>query len=137
MAFDGPTPFDGDPVYNYLDTIEGMDAAVVCAALEGAFDFVLGEDGYSEIDETVWAWAAAEMVATALGNGATSPAPKPFQLAAESLSRTDGEGLRDKALRVLDVVADPERSEAADLWNESGEGTLNDHLSGLRARLST
>lgn len=136
MAFDGPTPFDGDPVYDYRDTIEGVDATEVCAALESAFDVVLSEDGYSEIDETVWAWAAAEMVATALGKGAGSPAPEPFQQAAESLSTQDGEGLRDKALRVLDVVADPERSEVADLWNESGEDTLADHLSGLRARLS-
>ncbi len=24
MAFDGPTPFDGDPVYNYIDEIKGQ-----------------------------------------------------------------------------------------------------------------
>ena len=58
MAFDGPTPFDGDPVYMYLDEVEWDQPDDVVRAIREAFEQTR-EEPYVEVDEGVWAWAAA------------------------------------------------------------------------------
>ncbi len=40
------------------------------------------------------------------------------------------------ALEALEHVADPVKSEVAELWEERGEGSLAEHLADLRARLA-
>lgn len=58
MAFDGPTPFDGDPAYDFVHEIGCQSPARVRAALARAFKATRAE--YVEVDEGVWAWCAAE-----------------------------------------------------------------------------
>ena len=41
MAFDGPSPFDGDPVFNYLDRVSNQPPATVQAELASAFQDVI------------------------------------------------------------------------------------------------
>ncbi len=132
MAFDGPTPFDGDPAFMFLEEVEGQAPAKVRAALVRAFRATRGSE-YVEVDEGVWAWAAAELVAVARGRAPRKAPPEPFLSAARALP--DPEGLVRPALAALRVVADVERSETAALWEETGEGTLEEHLAPLRARL--
>lgn len=136
MAFDGPTPFDGDPVYMYLDQIEDAPSADIADAIRSAFEFILGDDDYFEIDETVWAWGCAEILASALGRGALESPPGAFGIAAKALSADDADPLREQALAALAVVVDEERSEIAELWNESGDNSLESHIAELRKRLS-
>lgn len=131
MAFDGPTPFDGDPAYDFVHEIEDQSPARVRAALARAFKATRAE--YVEVDEGVWAWCAAELVAVARGRPPRPLPPEPFLSAALSLS--DPEALVAPALKALAVVADAERSEVAQLWEESGDGTLTTHLRSLRTRL--
>ena len=134
MAFDGPSPFDGDPAFDYLHTVEGASPEDVRSVLFDAFEFVLDpEADYIDVDETVWAWAAAELVALALGRPSDPPPPEPFAGAVKGLP--DPAGLVPRALDALEVVADEERSEVAELWAESGDDSLADHLADLRARL--
>ncbi len=66
MAFDGPGPFDGDPAFGFQHEIEGARPLDVEAAIEDALCVVI-EREYAEIDEGVWAWAAAELMARSLG----------------------------------------------------------------------
>jgi hypothetical protein len=134
MAFDGPSPFDGDPAYDYLHVIEGVPPEDVRSVLVDAFEVVLDPDAeYLEIDETVWAWAAAELVAVALGRPSDPPPPEPFASAARGIP--DAAALIERALAALDVVADEERSEIAELWLDRDEGSLDAHLMPLRERL--
>lgn len=132
MAFDGPSPFDGDPAFDHLDELEGRPPARVRAALIQAFEAV-HRTTYLEVDEGVWAWCAAEMVAIALGKPPERLPPEPFASAATRL--TDPVALVPSAISALNVVVDDERSEVAQLWAESGQGTLAEHVAGLRARL--
>ena len=134
MAFDGPTPFDGDPAWDWLDEIKGESPAAVQAALERTFEAVIdSEEDYIDVDDVVWAWAAAELVALAIGRGSEPAPPEEFAVCVAGLP--DASELVDPALRALAVVADPERSEVADLWNDSGDSTLEEHLADLRGRL--
>lgn len=136
MAFDGPTPFDGDPVYNYVDEIKGQSPKKIREAVSRAFEAV-GQEWesmrYVDVDTGVWAWAAAEMLALALGRPSAPPPPGPF---GSSWSIPDPSLLVPAALDALRVVADPKRSEIAGLWNEQGGPTLELHLDSLLSRLS-
>lgn len=134
MAFDGPTPFDGDPAFMFLDEVEDQSPADVRAALLRAFKAINGDD-YVEVDEGVWPWCAAELVAVARGTPPAKLPPEPFLSAARSLRNV--EALARPALAALAVVVDTKRSEVAELWEESGDGTLDAHVSGLRARLKS
>ncbi len=132
MAFDGPGAFDGDPAFMYLHEVEAKSPSEVRAAMTRAF-VAMRPGEYAEVDETVWAWAAAEMVAMALGRPSSPPPPEPFASAGASIP--DPEGLVGLALAALDVVVNDQESEIADLWNEGGPPNLDDHLLPLRARL--
>ncbi len=162
MAFDGPGPFDGDPVCNYRDLFEQTSPEQVRATLSNAFDAVLQPNSHVaqalrtfasmtgapvsdpdeaelprsetyDVDETVFAWAAAELVALALGRPSKPPPPQPFASAAAHIP--EAVALVPKALAALDVVADASRSEVAALWNQNGRRSLADHLAPLRKRL--
>lgn len=153
MAFDGPGPFDGDPVFNYLHSVSNQPPAAVQAALASAFQEVLQGGAarhmpaefatmlgidlpsetqvYIEVDEGVWAWACAEMVAVALGHEPDSPVPEPFFGAAKSLPHP--RHLAADAVEVLDIIVDTKRSELASLLNDSDEfrariGVLRNNL---------
>lgn len=137
MAFDGPTPFDGDPVYNYIDEIKGQPPKKIGEAVSRAFEAV-GQEcesmRYVDVDTGVWAWAAAEMLALALGRPSDPPPPSPF---GSAWSIPNPSLLVPAALEALGVVADPKRSEIAGLWNEQGGPTLELHLESLSTRLSS
>ncbi|MCW8138337.1 MAG: DUF4259 domain-containing protein [Planctomycetota bacterium] len=132
MAFDGPSPFDGDSAFMFAHEVDGMPPAEVHRALLRAFSTVLDLD-YVEVDEGVWAWCAAEMVATAIGRPAEATMPEPFATAAKSLPRASD--LVPRALEALALITDEVRSEVAGLWNEDREGTLAVHVAPLRTRL--
>lgn len=132
MAFDGPTPFDGDPAYMYLEELEGTPEEIA-AAITDAFEYLGSGEDYYEIDETVWAWACAELVALACGQPSDPAPPDPFAAAARKLPQPSR--LVGPALAALEVVATESISEAAELWNESGDDTLAEHLRDLRERL--
>ncbi|HJL00408.1 MAG TPA: DUF4259 domain-containing protein [Polyangiaceae bacterium LLY-WYZ-15_(1-7)] len=135
MAFDGPTPFDGDPVYMYLDEVEWDQPDDVVRAIREAFEQTR-EEPYVEVDEGVWAWAAAEMVAIALGRPPKEAPPEPWGPAAERLGKSRAEQLKTAALAALEVVVDDERSEIAELWNERDDAPqFAEHVAPLRARL--
>ena len=102
-AFDGPGPFDGDAVYNYMGQVELSPLAfreVIASALsevvEGGaarhmpseFLVMAGLERpvvYVDVDEAVWAWACAEIVAMAIGHQPETPVPEAFARAARSL----------------------------------------------------
>ena len=132
MAFDGPGAFDGDPAFMFMDEIEGKSPTQVRSALSRAFGH-MNPQGYAEVDEGVWAWAAAEMLAVALGNPSSPPPPEPFASAAATIP--DAAALVPSALAALDVVVLDTASEVAELWNEAGGPSLHDHLLPLRSRL--
>lgn len=156
MAFDGPSPFDGDPVYNYIDSISNQAPARVQAVLAAAFQEViqggaarqlppelvsmLGLDpslvptAYCDVDEGVWAWACAEMLALALGTQPESTIPEPFYGAALSLPKP--RKLVASALQALDVIGDTKRSELASLLVGSvAERSCRERLDRLRKDL--
>jgi hypothetical protein len=132
MAFDGPSPFQGDPAYLYLDEIVGQSPEVVRATITRALE--LEGTTYVEVDEGVWAWCAAEMLAIAIGRPPAEDVPEPFANIARMIP--DCVALVPAAIAALAVVADPGRSEVAGLWQDRGVGTLADHLAPLRRRLA-
>jgi hypothetical protein len=137
MAFDGPTPFDGDPAFNYIDEIQGQSPKMIRAAVVRAFEAVGQESEsmrYVDVDTGVWAWAAAEMLALALGRPSEPPPPSPF---GSAWSIRNPSLLVPAALDALRVVVDPKRSEIAGLWNEQGGPTLERHLDSLLSRLGS
>lgn len=139
MAFDGPGPFDGDSVYNYLDRVSNQPPTTVQAELAAAFQEViqggaarhmpaefasmLGLDSsavptvYVDVDEGVWAWACAEMLAAAMGLPPQTPIPEPFHSVAQSVP--EPRMLVADALKALDIVGDSKRSELAALLEEA------------------
>lgn len=155
MAFDGPGPFDGDPVSNYLDRVSNRPPAVVQDELAAAFREVL-EGGasrrmpddlanmlgidpssipsmYLDVDEAVWAWACAEMVAVALGHEPETPIPGPFYAAAQSLP--DPRMLVADALKAIDIIGDTARSELAGLLEEAQAEESSKRIASLRTTL--
>lgn len=152
-AFDGPGPFDGDAVFHYLDraslapaafrdVVAGAFAEVIAggAARRMPKEFLalagLTELGvYADVDEAVWAWACAEMVALALGRELESPMPEVFAQAARKLPAPAG--LLPDALRALDIASDRKRSELAGLLAETGDDAALQRLLRLRALLAS
>lgn len=129
MAFDGPGPFDGDPAFDFLGEIEAAPEDVE-AAIEDALCAPL-EVEYAEIDEGVWAWVAAELIAHYAFGGATVPLPEGFV----GLPVDDVRDLAPRALEALEVIAIEERSELAELWASAYPEPLAERLRPLRARL--
>lgn len=153
-AFDGPGPFDGDAVYHYVD-----EASVAPAAfrevIAGAFQEVISGGAARrvppellalagleappfyvdvDVDEGVWAWACAELVAAALGLEPESPIPEEFLQRARTLRAPVG--LVPDALRALEIVSDPKRSELAGLLEESNDSGAFQRMERLRSRLA-
>jgi len=130
MAFDGPSPFDGDPAFDFQQEVlaapEDIEAIVedaLCAPLETE---------YAEIDEGVWAWIAAELLAHYAFGGATVELPDALTgLPVESLA-----DLAPLARESLAAVADASRSELAQLWAEGYPEPLAERLAPLLARLA-
>lgn len=155
MTFDGPGPFDGDPVFNYLDQVVSQPPSALRDALAGAFREVmlggavrhlppelasmLGMDparlpaAHVDVDEGTWAWACAEMVALALGEEPETPMPEPFRSAASSVPRPWE--LVGDALAALEVVSDPARSELAGLLQHEGGAGSRRRILALRRTL--
>ena len=131
MAFDGPGPFDGDPsvmmameLEDAPEDAEAIFEEALCTALEQA---------YVEVDDGVLAWVAVEMIAHHAG----APGPVPLEGVFARVTVKDVSDLRPLALEALEWIAEPDRSELAELWNERGEGPLRDRLAELRTRLSS
>lgn len=150
-AFDGPGPFDGDAVYNYIDQTE-LAPAEFREAVADAFR-AIAEGGaagqlppeflamaglshppvYVDVDEAVWAWACAELVALALGHEPETPIPTAFEHAASSLPEVAG--LASMASEALQVVSDPQRSELASLLEEAENHAALQRIGRLQALL--
>lgn len=153
MAFDGPTPFDGDPVYNYVDQVVDQTPDVVQEEFTFAFREVIqgGASGrmpaefasmlganplsvtsttYVDVDEGVWAWACAEMVAVALGYEPEPTIPEPFH--GVILSLPNAKLLAADALEALDIVRDPKRSEVAGLMRDANADEAYERIDNLR-----
>ncbi len=140
-AFDGPGPFAGDAVYHYVDQAE-LPPPAFREAVGDAFGEVIrggaarhvpaellamvGLDRpptYLDVDEAVWAWACAELVALAIGHQPETPIPDAFARAARTMP--EPAGLISDALEALQIVVDPKRSELAGLLKEgSGAGDV-------------
>ncbi len=151
-AFDGPGPFDGDAVSNYMDEALVPPAAfrevIARAFLEvisgGAARHVPAEllamagigtaPFYVDVDEAVWAWACAEIVATALGHEPESPIPEAILHRAETTP--DPASLIPDALRALEIVADPKRSELAGLLEEANDQNAFQRMGRLGLHLA-
>jgi hypothetical protein len=152
-AFRGPGPFDGDAVYNYLDQAKlpplAFREAVVDAlgeVIEGGaarrmpaeFLAMAGLDApilYVDVDEATWAWACAELVALANGHQPETPIPDAFAHAARTMP--DPVGLVPVALKALQIVADPQRSELAGLLQEADDQSSFQRIDRLRLLLGT
>jgi len=155
MAFDGPSPFDGDPVFNYLERVSGQPPEALQRNLGAAFQAVieggaanqlppemasmLGMDPsslpavYIDVDEGVWAWACAEMVALALGHALETPMPEPFITAARTLPEPTK--LIADAIDAIDRLGDPKTSEIADLLSGARADDFRGRIAGLRRHL--
>ena len=152
-AFDGPGPFDGDAVYNYLDLAElsplAFREAVADAfaeVIEGGaarrmpaeFLAMAGLNGpivYIDVDEGTWAWACAELVAVANGHQPETPIPHAFARAAQSMP--DPVGLVAVALKALQIVSDPKRSELAGLLKDADDQSSFQRIDRLRLLLQS
>ncbi len=155
MAFDGPGPFDRDPVFAYLDQLEGQPPSSLQSAFEAAFDEVLNggaarhapvellsmlgfdktsiAQGYADVDESVWAWACAEIVVLALDETWGHSIPEPFRKMANGLPHP--RRLVSKAVSALEVVGDSMRSELGSLLRESEHVLSLQRISDLRTKL--
>src|SRR5690606_20701006 len=151
-ALDGPGPFDGDAVHNYADEATLPPAAFreavarafhhVCEGgaarrVPAAFMAIVGLDArpfYVDADEAVWAWACAEIVATAIGHQAETPIPAQFLRAARVLPKPLD--LVPDAIRTLEIVSDPKRSELARLLKEANDQATLTRIERLREVLS-
>lgn len=150
-AFDGPGPFDGDAVYNYLDQTK-LSPTAFRATVAGAFGAVVdgGAAGqmppellamaglthppvYVDVDEAVWAWACAELVALAIGHKPETPVPLRFAHAAGSL--TEPAELIAKACEALQIISDPKRSELAGLLKEADDQATFERIARLQSIL--
>jgi hypothetical protein len=129
VAFDGPGPFHGDPAFGLQMELEAApeDAEAI---LEDAMA-VACEQPYVEVDDGVWAWIAAELVARHTGH----PSPDPLPEAFARVEVDDVSDLVPLARDALAAVADGERSELAQLWAEGYEQPFADRLADLRRRL--
>lgn len=151
-AFDGPGPFDGDAVHNYVDEVRQPPAAFR-EAVASAFDEVaqggaarhmpaefLALAGlerppvYVDVDEGVWAWTCADLVALALGHEPETAIPDVFARAARTLP--EPEGLVRDAVAALAIVSDRKRSELAGLLDDAGEQRALERMERLRQLLA-
>jgi hypothetical protein len=150
-AFHGPGPFDGDAVYNYLDRAKlaplAFREAVADAfgeIIEGGaarrmpaeFLAMAGLDApivYVDVDEATWAWACAELVAVAIGHQPETPIPDAFAQAAQNMP--DPVGLVPVALRALQIISEPKRSELAGLLKEADDQSALQRIDRLRRLL--
>lgn len=80
MAFYGDNPFQGDPVFNYQDSVDWKSAEAIRKAMLAGFEQA-GSLSAFDVDACVWAWACAEMLALALGRPSSPPRPMPFAAA--------------------------------------------------------
>jgi hypothetical protein len=152
-AFDGPGPFDGDAVYNYLDQAE-LPPLAFRKAVASAFGEIIaggaarhmpaevlamvGLDrpvAYVDVDEATWAWACAELVAVANGHHPETPIPDAFARAAQTMP--DPVGLVAAALKALQIVSDPQRSELAGLLKEADDQSSLQRIDRLRLLLQS
>lgn len=78
MAFYGDNPFQGDPAFNYRDSVNWKSAQAIRKAVIGGFDQA-GSLGAFDVDACVWAWACAEMLALALGRPSSPRAADAFR----------------------------------------------------------
>ena len=152
-AFDGPGPFDGDAVSNYLNRAKlpplAFRKAVADAfseVIEGGaarhmpaeFLAMMGRDApivYIDVDEGTWAWACAELVALANGHQPETPIPDAFAQAGQSLP--DPVGLVPVALKALLIVSDPKRSELAGLLREADDQSSFQRIDRLQRLLQS
>jgi hypothetical protein len=150
-AFHGPGPFDGDAVYNYLDqaalpplAFREAVANAFSEVIEGGaarhmpteFLALLGLDGpatYVDVDEATWAWACAELVVLANGHQPETSIPEIFAQAAQTLP--DPVGLVPSALKALQIVMDPTRSELAGLLKDADAQSSFQRIDRLRLLL--
>lgn len=152
MAFDGPGPFHGDPVFNHLDSVQNQTPAVLQQVLANAFSEVikggasrkmpaefftmLGFDPLSapamfvDIDEGVWAWACAEILAAALGHDPETPIPEPFGSVALSIPQP--RRLVADAIKALDLIVDTAHSELGGFVAEGCLAESRDRIARLR-----
>ena len=150
-AFHGPGPFDGDAVYNYLDQA-ALPPLAFREAVANAFNVVIeggaarrmpaeflalaglvGPVTYVDVDEATWAWACAELVVLANGHQPETPIPEVFAQAAQAMP--DPIGLVPSALKALQIVADPKRSELAGLLKEADAQSSFQRIDRLRLLL--
>ncbi len=131
----GASVFEDDSSLDWLegDYASGGASAVV-SALDTASDTPV--TGYLEVDEGAAAWAAAEVVATALGDLADGISPDNLELLnAHGTEVRDTDGIEGKAKAALDRIVSG-NSELNELWLESDKqsdwvAAIND----LRRRL--
>ena len=129
MAFDGPGPFDGDPAFILQAELEEApeDAEAI---IEDALATAL-EQSYIDVDDGVWAWVAAELIATNIGRPGPDSMPPAFQ----RVKVSDVSDLASLAVEALAAVADVDRSELAQLWAEGYDDPLSTRLVDLTQRL--
>jgi len=131
MAFDGPGPFDGDAcAFLQIELEEAPEdaEAIIEDMLAGAIEMP-----YVEVDEGVWAWIAAELVAHHCGREPERPLPSAFT----DVPVKDVSDLVPLAKESLGVIADLERSELAQLWSEGNPDPFAQRLEELQTRLAS
>jgi hypothetical protein len=128
MAFDGPDAFAGDSAHDFL-TVD-LDVDDPADAVEGAFEDVLGDDSYLEIDTAVAGWVAAELVAAALGRPHVRA---PAELLASAKNLNVKPKLVKRAQLVLTRIVEPECELQQAL--ERSQGEVQGEIDRLRARL--
>lgn len=151
-AFDGPGPFDGDAAYNYINGLLDVPAELriaivgafsdvaaggVAARMPEAYRKMLGPSSaaYIDVDDGVWAWAAAEMLAIALGFPTETPVPEQVARAARAIK--DPEDMAASAAVALKVVCNPGSSELASLLSGPGGIEALQRMERLSAALSS
>jgi hypothetical protein len=129
----GASPFENDSAADFINSAQGSPSRAVTSALQKITK--LPPARYIEVDGGAAAWAACELVALAFGRGDASTLRG---AARDVLTRLrPEEEQRLLALDVLPRIADPERSELAELWHEDGDGGqgFDARIADLRARL--
>lgn len=123
--------FENDDAMDWLALLEEEGASAIEAAFAAALD---GPPEYLERDVGASALAAAAVVAALRGRpGSGLPREAGVWVATHAGAATAQ--VAERARRALDRAADPERSEVAELWRDSGDDAWLRAVADLRSRL--
>jgi hypothetical protein len=130
----GSGPFDNDGAGDLLADLgtTRTPAAKLRKALRTVGAAPAG--AYIDVDDGQAAWAAAELVACALGRPGGAPLDPAYALLLPRLGADDD--LRILAARAVSRVGDAEGSEVAELWQEAGDPAFEENICDLLLRLT-